>query len=494
MGSGKAKTVPVSPFSFLTIPSKEQYADDLLFNPFFLEREKAMKREAESIKGDYESIVQAHIDSSYNTKLMKKELSDFFADYNDYDGDRALKVLEVFSDSDWRKVYEEIGLHNISEVEGMLDAVDILLEKDFFDLTDDKEKYQFLLRDKFMKINVNDKLQGRTAIRNQDVVDALSNMFEGKSPYTRNPMARGKYQFEVKSSPYTQHLQKLQAQTLIQSFKNADKLKDTFERISPDIKLRVKKFTYQNVSLPSNNGILAFYYPDHDLINVLPLALSSKVVATMGTLSPFRSSYTVSRTPVDIVSHEFGHALHLSLSEHFTDPMNPQTPKTKAFQKKENWDLFYTPTDGEDYSSLPFEAVSLYGNTNKREAFAEAFSMYTMGAVPAKNVGDKYFATFSTFMKEMGLEEYKGINSYNVTHPNNVAPNKQSTVTTKTLTPDSLTNKTNVPLSYSIDGESYTYTKTPNALKQGYFVKTVNKVRYTIDINTGRILRQKGAK
>lgn len=53
------------------------------------------------------------------------------------------------------------------------------------------------------------------------------------------------------------------------------------------------------------------------------------------------------------------------------------------------------------------EAVSMYGNTNSKEAFAEAFTAYCFG-VKSPKAGKAYYKEFKNQMKEAGLQDFEG--------------------------------------------------------------------------------------
>lgn len=52
------------------------------------------------------------------------------------------------------------------------------------------------------------------------------------------------------------------------------------------------------------------------------------------------------------------------------------------------------------------EAISIYGNTDSNEAFAESFAAYCLGIEPTK--GKEYHSNFKKLMKESGLSAFEG--------------------------------------------------------------------------------------
>lgn len=87
-----------------------------------------------------------------------------------------------------------------------------------------------------------------------------------------------------------------------------------------------------------------------------------------------------------VASHELGHAVMYKLQQ------GSNKSKLEAFNKKVSGT----------------SAVSVYGNSNYMEAFAEAFSLYSHGVSTSLKGGSKYYTEFKKLMKDCGLSDLYG--------------------------------------------------------------------------------------
>ena len=270
--------------------------------------------------------------------------------------------------------------------------------------------------------------------------------------------------------------------------KNLNNLINLTKTQYPEIAEEVKNGLVMGERTGNNN---AYYNPS-----------AKNITLSLNTLSmPSRSGFSIpsaSGGAVDVVTHEFGHALHQTL----TNAYKRSPAVASAFDK--HGKIFQLNQD----SPSSLQAVSTYGNMNKAEAFAEAFTLYTLGGNPT--MGKEYFALFNTLMKDLNLEHLRGIYS---TTSTTAGASKNSTSTSSTLTmADFIAQQSKAPVTAkpsmpepitkqkdsidivktfkkTLNGKTVSVQVKPSDVERGYVVKTINGKRYKIDVETQNILR-----
>lgn len=230
--------------------------------------------------------------------------------------------------------------------------------------------------------------------------DAIENIHKGKSPYSRNPFARGLPVFDLGEDSPTNRENQYIRQKVIKSVETFDTLLEKTKELRPDLAVLGGGVVFGDFGDVANaQGYYENYY---DRITITKSTYK-------GLYDYNKYSFTTALAGtifVDVPVHEYAHALNEALYKKHIKNGNPSDPLTQKFMSYGN--LFYFD---EDPPSTQIIAVSPYGNSNKLEAFAEAFTMYARGDEP-KGVGTEYFNTFKSFMRDMGLDSIKGITRY----------------------------------------------------------------------------------
>ena len=180
--------------------------------------------------------------------------------------------------------------------------------------------------------------------------------------------------------------------------------------------------------------------------------------------------------------HELGHAIDMRLRA------DPSTSKyVEGLEKK---------------AMRTLEAVSVYGSTSHKEAFAEAFALYARGKTKPNNQGrgDEYYKEFKNVMEKSGLKTLYGVATYEDVYntTRSMSRSKFSTVVNrppKGRTERSSTQSTsgfstrisNGVATLSVGGKIYTMAITSSRKKRGYMTKTIEGVTYKINTKNGNM-------
>ena len=254
-----------------------------------------------------------------------------------------------------------------------------------------------------------------------------------------------------------------------QTLNVAHSILEEFNNVFPEsTKLSLKGIAFGDENFDDEDNYHGFYSPLKNTISI-----SQHLVDSSIDKNEFQDEYNIHSLSdlggyhVDVITHEIGHYIHHVLSNKFMNNMDKDFDK--AYKKYADTIHVSVNKNGsfDENGSLSMLAVTPYGNYNKLEAFSEAFTLYTTGEDSV--VGNEYFTVFKSFMKDMGLEKFKGMNRY-VSNP---------------------VSKTSNTISYSVDGKIHTSNISDTAKKRGYVVAIIQGVKYSIDTQTGVILNSK---
>lgn len=456
---------------------KEYYRASLLLNETLKERGKIIIDEVRQYPRDYASL-KANIDSfSVDTGIREG----VYREYSSRHGDIKLKINTDagLTETEWNNVYESYGGKVMYPYRG-IEAYNRLM-----DYLSNRVKYSNYPKEFFGEKVFNKLLINASGSLDTDVIKkAFKNMTEGTSPYTANDKAQGAVLWDEENSPTTRHNSVI-AGRMNYSVKILKELTTTFKSAFPD--LDPLRGAFFSPPLEEEPTALAFYTPSNHRIGITTKLLSDEYDKDYSNPNYFIVA-GVSRFPLlDSIVHEYGHAIHYDMMR-----KKYAIPKIQsAFGRHGAVFEFTGENDQQAHKVLSggkvevLEAISPYGNMNKREAFSEAFSLYATGAEPT--MGVEYYSKFKTLMKDLGLEAFKGMYQ-KVSIPE--APTLKTpvkTVQSATLdkTPDAQV------LSFSVGGKSFKKTLSNSAKERGYFTKRANGYEYTIDSKTGSVLKKR---
>jgi hypothetical protein len=142
------------------------------------------------------------------------------------------------------------------------------------------------------------------------------------------------------------------------------RLYSTFSKLAKKNINKISKLeVISDVSKVTPDGAVGLFYPEKNIIR-----LAGKNFANKRPALRF-NEFSVGKDANSILRHEYGHNIYYS-----------------SVQDSRVWDAFYKEKGGDYFK----KNISLYGSTNKEEAFAETFAAYTSPLYGKPIVKGKY--------------------------------------------------------------------------------------------------------
>ena len=348
-----------------------KYKESLNDNVNLVTRASNIRREVSVFTPtDPESFDDAKNEAQFSTRVRNKVLQPLSVKNGD-------SVLDIdydsgLSESEWKKVFENFG--------GTVGAY--LTSSYAFNQLSTKVKGRIRNPKNPPKVNETEKLLLDKlevlggALSQRTVQKAFINMGNNASPFSDNNEAYGKVFWDLKYSPTEQINRPVRAR-MINTLGTLNTLVEIFQKSFPKFS-PLKSVVFEEY-VATEQGALAFYEE-----------LAKEITITTRVLNPSFDRenardgvYTVANAGgfplMDAVIHEFGHAVHFELlKKTYADPVIE-----RSFGK--NRDVFVVDKRSRDrqaevvnkfYGDVEvLSAVSPYGNSNRAEAFAEAFTL-----------------------------------------------------------------------------------------------------------------------